>query len=430
MVKTPRILLINPPSDCVVDDRVEPPLGLLYLAGTLIQNSFDSLSLYDMTGCQNREQINAKIQNIPVADIYGIGCYSTNYAFVKQIIKYIKENNRSAYILVGGPHPTGLPDFTIEDSGTDAIVVGEGEDVFGQAVGSFLESRQTGVLYGKGRSNIDSYAFPTRGLVDFNSYSRKLMGETVVSLLSSRGCKHHCIHCNSVVMGGGNRNVRYRSTKNIIEEIESLRDKYPYYRFNDDHFTGNPNLEELLISMKDLDIKFRIFARIEDLDNRTSELLKEAGCVHVNIGLESLNPRNLRILGKASQIGKEGNVQIAKGCGLVVRSSFMVGLPYDNDQTITESFQRAAELGLDEFAIYPLIPYPGTLIWKNPERFGYTITNRDFTQYVQMGKDGEAGYFLKHKNFTPEDVRKWFKMSTRMFKEKGVLHMSESRVAE
>src|SRR3989338_4340356 len=198
MVKTPRILLINPPSDCVVDDRVEPPLGLLYLAGTLIQNSFDSLSLYDMTGCQNREQINAKIQNIPVADIYGIGCYSTNYAFFKQIIKYIKENNRSAYILVGGPHPTGLPDFTIEDSGTDAIVVGEGEDVFSQAVGSFLESRQTGVLYGKGRSNIDSYAFPTRGLVDFNSYSRKLMGETVVSLLSSRGCKHHCIHCNSV----------------------------------------------------------------------------------------------------------------------------------------------------------------------------------------------------------------------------------------
>jgi len=159
--------------------------------------------------------------------------------------------------------------------------------------------------------------------------------------------------------------VQYNNDDNIIEELKTMRDSYRYYRFNDDHFTGNPNLEELLIKMKYLDVTFRIFARIEDLNEKNSRLLKEAGCVHVSVGLESLYIPNLRILGKRDQIGYEDNVQIAKSQGLVVRSSFMVGLPFDTDETVKQSFTKAAQLGIDEFAVYPLIPYPGTTIAKS-----------------------------------------------------------------
>ncbi len=425
-----RIVLINPPSNCVNDDRVEPPLGLLYIASTLRENGYKNVSIYDMTGCRSEEEISAKINTIPESDVYGISCFCTNYQHVKESIDHIRTNNYSAYIGIGGPNPTGMPDFTYKDSGADAVFVGESEDIFASSVDAFVSgSNLTGILHGNGREDIDSYAFPARDLVDLTTYSRKLMGEPLTSLLTSRGCIHHCIHCNSVVMGGGNRNVRYRSSDNIIQEIESLRDSFKYYRFNDDNFAGNPNLEELLIRMKELDVIFRNFARIEDLHDKQSELLAEAGCVHVSIGLESLYPPNLRILGRASQIGKEENVKVAKEHGLVVRASFMVGLPYDTEETINESFQKAAQLGIDEFAVYPLIPYPGTKIWKNPEKFGYTIVHSNFTDYVQMGRDGRTCFALEHKNFGPDDAKRWLKMATEILKAGGVKHMGESEVA-
>lgn len=423
-------MLINSPSNCVSDDRLEPPLGLLYIASSLRERSYYKTSILDLTGCLCESDISKKIDIIPDADIYGISCFSTNYLYAKKIIKHIKTNNPSAYIVIGGPHPSGLSDVTFKDSQADTVVMGEGEDTFCDLVKAFLNGTlMTGIVQGKSRYDIDSYPFPARDLVDYSTYSRTLMGQKVVSLLSSRGCIHHCIHCNSLVMGGGNRNVRYRSPNNIIKEIKALRNSFTYYRFNDDHFTGNPKLEELLIKIKQLDIKFRIFARIEDINEKTCRLLKEAGCIHVSIGLESLHPANLRILGKASQIGKENNIKIAKDYGLNVRVSFLVGLPYDNYQTINAYFQKAAKLGIDEFAVYPLIPYPGTDIWKNPSKYGYKIINSDFTDYVQMGKEGRTCYALQHVNFTTKDVRKWKKLATAILKMGNVKHMSESKVA-
>jgi len=233
-----------------------------------------------------------------------------------------------------------------------------------------------------------------------------------------------------VVMGGGNNHVRYRSPDNIAAEIKTLRDKFAFYRFNDDHFSGHPSLEKVLEQLGNLDIRFRIFARIEDLDAKTCKLLRKAGCVHVTVGLESLNKLNLKMLGKIHQAGREGNVKIAKDQGLIVRASFMVGLPHDTDTAIESAFRTAARLGIDEFAIYPLIPYPGTMIWKYPERFGYAIVNSDFTEYIQMGKDGKTCYALQHKNFTPEDVNRWMRTANELLKSGGVKHMSESSVAQ
>ncbi len=426
----PHIVFINPPSSCVEDDRVEPPLGLLYLAATLKEQGFDHLTLFDMTGCKSEEEISCKIGQIPAGEIYGLSCYSTNYPYVKRIAAHIRQANPAARIVTGGPQPTAMPEFTARDLGADLVVAGEGEDAFALAVRTYSEGGAVGpVLAGAGREEIDRYAFPDRSLVDFSTYSRRLMGQPVLSLLSSRGCEHHCIYCNSVVMGGGNRNVRYRSAGNIVAEIKTLRDRYAFFRFNDDNFSGNPNLKELLACLKDLDIVFRIFARIEDLDEPTCKLLKEAGCVHINIGLESMNEDNLKFLGKLRQAGKEANIRAVKAQGMTLRSSFMVGLPYDTDQTIAKSFEKAARLGIDEFAVYPLIPYPGTALWKHPERFGYQITNTDFTRYVQMGIGRSAGCVLQHKNFTPLDVRRWLDTASEILRVGGVKHMSESSVA-
>lgn len=427
----PRILLVNPPSDCVEDDRVEPPLGLLYIASVLREYCFEDISFLDMTGSHSEVEICKWILDLPIADIYGVSCFSTNYPHVKSIVRRIREVNPAAFVVLGGPHPSAMPAETKTDTGADLVVSGEGEDAFAMAVINCTRGVNQGqVAYGAGRRNLDTYPFPARDLVDYSSYSRKLLGQPVISLISSRGCVHHCMHCNSVVMGGGNRHVRYRSPDGVTSEIRLLRNRFAHYRFNDDHFTGHPELEIVLEKLTGLDIQFRIFARIEDLNEHTCRLLKRAGCVHVTVGLESLDPVNLKMLGKIHQAGHEGNVRVAKDNGLTVRASFIVGLPHDTDQGVDEAFRRAACLGLDEFAVYPLIPYPGTSVWKYPGRFGYTIVNPDFTEYVQMGRDGRTCYALQHKNFTPQDVQRWMQMAAQTLMAGGARHMSESRVAQ
>lgn len=430
MLRNPRIVLINPPADCVNDDRLEPPLGLLYICSTLREHGYDSLSISDMGGCKSSEETVRALAGIPDADVYGVTCVCTNYDQARDILRFLRARNPGASFVIGGPNPSGVPDFTLADSGADTVVVGEGEDAFLECVNAFAAgARYNGIKCGIPRPNIDSYAFPVRDLVDRHSYTRRLLGHHVASVLSSRGCRHHCVHCNSVIMGGGSRSVRYRSPENIRSEIQSLRDAFSCFRFNDDHLTGHPALPYLLAGLRDLDIHFRIFARIEDLTDSTCRLLAESGCVHVSVGIESLNPDNLRILGKSAQIGHEANLQAAQSHGFVVRASFMVGLPFDSDATIAHYFNECSRLGIDEYAVYPLIPYPGSPLAQNPGKYGYTIINPDFRDYVQMGTGGRTCYALRHENFGPDDVARWKRMASEILDTAGVSHMSRSMIA-
>ena len=429
--KEASICLINPPSLCLDDDRIEPHLGLLYIAAMLRHNGFSNVIYCDMSGCLNEQMIKEAIQNIPIADIYGITAFSTNYHYAVTIVNQIKRNKKTAYVVFGGVHATAFPSLVNKESGADAVITGFGEDSFLECVRSFSKSGSKcikGIIPGEMKLSIDDYPFPDRTIADMKTYNRKMYGEPVVSLLSSRGCRYRCIHCNSLVMGGGSRHVHYRSADNIFDEINLLRSEYKYYRFNDDHFTGNPGLKKLLERIKDHDLRFRAFGRLEDLDRECCRLLAGAGCVHITLGLESLNTDNLKLIGKARQIGLEGNIEIAKSFGITVRASFIVGLPFDDSKTIESCFIKAAATGVDEFAVYPLIPYPGTMLWKNPERYGYTITEKDSGKYVQIGRGGQTCYALNHKNFSADDVRIWKERAEQILGQAGLRHMRESKV--
>lgn len=426
----PAIALVNPPSFCVADDRLEPPLGLLYLASVARENGYGNVTLCDLSGCLSESDLREKLHTLPRADIYGVHCLCTNYAYAERVIAGIRNIAPNAYVLIGGSNPTALPRFTLLNSGADVVVTGEGEDAFVQCIDSSCSSKTLrGIIQGNLRNNIDSIPFPARDLALWSSYSRRLNGEPVVSLLSSRGCSVGCVYCSSVVMGGGARLVRFRSPENLTREIASLRAKTRHFRFNDDAFTANPHLHELLARLAPLNIVFRVFARLQDLTPRTCCALRQAGCIHVAVGLESLDPENLRIIGKARQCSHEGNVRTAKDEGLIVRGYFMVGLPNDSDSNIERYFLEAARLGLDEFSVYPLIPYPGTKLAREPERFGYTITDGDFRNYVQIGSQGRTCFALRHRNFGPEDVERWVHKAQEILISGGVCQSFYSAVA-
>ncbi len=67
-------------------------------------------------------------------------------------------------------------------------------------------------------------------------------------------------------MGAGSRTIRYRKAEKVVEELKYIISLgITKFRFNDDNFTGNPNLRMLLSEIGKLNVEFRIFGRIEDL---------------------------------------------------------------------------------------------------------------------------------------------------------------------
>jgi radical SAM superfamily enzyme YgiQ (UPF0313 family) len=429
------IVLISPPCFCVVDDHVEQNLGLAYISSFLAKHNFD-VKIIELTGMKNIN-IDKILSKISRADIFGISCYSTNYSFVKMIVEYIKEKYPDAYICIGGPHATAMPKQSIEDLKIDAVICGEGEVSFLEIAENLSKGiKPVGIFQGKSLSDIDDLPFPHREPIARSDYSRLFHGEKTVSLLSSRGCRYKCLHCNSIIMGGGSKTVRFRSVKNIIDEIKYLKDMgYKYFRFNDDNFADNPNLSNLLYSIENENIRYRIFSRIEHLDRETLLRLYQSGCDFISVGLESLNEKNLRFLKKNNMLKYLHNLDIAKEVGVTIRSSFMVGLPFDTDKSITESFEKAEKLPFDEFAIYPLIPYPGTSIWNTPEKFNYEIIDRDFTKYAQLGVNQYTCFSMKHKDevtgysFSPEDVERWLNVANNILSQ-SKKHMKDSNIAK
>ena len=424
------VILINPPCILLDEDNPEENLGLAYIAACLEKEGF-AAGIYEMTGAGDFQQ---KLHRIATAKIYGISCLTTNLHYTAEIVKYIRKTQAESLVYIGGVHATALPEETLQITGADGVVAGEGEVMFAEIVNHVFSGHiPKGIFFGKPVSDLDLLPFPERKLVDREHFSRKLNGEKCISMLSSRGCYYSCLHCNSIIMGGGNKNVKFRSVKNVIEEIQSLKQMgYRQIRFNDDNFTANPNLQELLTAIKKEKIRFRVFGRIEYLTEENCRLLKEAGCSMCSIGIESYNPDNLKFLGKYSMFNYFDHLENAEKHGILIRASFMVGLPYDTDETIEYYFEEAGKhLKFNEFAVYPLIPYPGTLIGKNPEKYGYTIVNTDYEKYLQIGRNQFAIYALRFNNninfFAPDDVKRFHHEANKILN-KYKTHIKYSRM--
>lgn len=426
------IALLSAPTDCVDNDRTEQSLGLAYIASTLQAHDYP-VEVIELTGLRCSELPTA-LHRIPSVDVYGLTCYSTNYHSVRTIVTYLRSHHPDAYLCLGGPHPSAMPTATLNDLPVDSVVVGDGELTFLSIVDALNRGRRvSGAVSAITPDDLDDLPFPARHLVDQKTFTRTLEHCRTLSLITSRGCRHRCLHCNSIVMGGGRARVKFRSTGNIISEIREIKKMgYGALRFSDDNFADNPDLANLLSAIAKEDIRYRIFSRLEQLKPATVQLLANSGCKLISVGLESLDPKNLKFLGKAGMLRCLTNLEQIERHGITVRASFMVGLPYDTDASIQRFFAEAARLPFKEYAIYALLPYPGTPLWKDPARYGYEIVETDFTRYIQMGIGQQTAFVLKHTDletgftFNPADVQRWHGLAHDLLSSKR--HMSNSQV--
>lgn len=370
------IAFITTPTPELEDDRLEAPLGYLYLAGYLASGGLN-VKIVDICGVNDWRGL------IPHAKYYGFTTYSTTYQRTLQIKNYIKSQYPDSKTIAGGAHASALPDGVSKEF--DHVVVGEGEYVLNLIVNGWVQSS---IIQGNPIKDLDTLPFPDYTMIDVESYHRIVDGKRSFSILSSRGCPYKCVYCNSLIMGGRHI-VRFRSPENVIKEMVSLKNTYGdiNFRFQDDIFGCNMNwMRQFTELIRPLDYVYRAFVRTTQCcDKEFTDLLVEGGCKHIALGIESGSDKILKAMNKGQTKAQciEG-LRNAKESGLLRRIYLIVGFPGETWDTVKETVDLVAEAEPDEFVVYPLIPYPGTPLWDDPAGFGLLNIDKDFHKYFQI----------------------------------------------
>ncbi|MBN1576885.1 MAG: radical SAM protein [Chitinispirillaceae bacterium] len=437
-----KILFINPPYTSLA--------GIAESAGHMMPLCFGYITAY----CKDRiEDLEIKILD---AEAKGIGfeeIQNTIYQYSPQLVGITvptptlnyayriaheaKKINKKVNIVFGGIHPTVMPEKTIEDSrDVDFVVVGEGEETMYRLLIEMRKSRPDygnveGILFRSDNEivknprrelieDLDTIPIPARHLYELEYYrsapTKKVSNELATPILTSRGCSHDCIHCPSKSIW--RQKVRYRSTSNVVDEIQLCVEKYNFKEFNffDDTFTLNKKramrIVEEIINRK-LNIYWICFARTNTIDRELVEKMKEAGCRKISFGLESGNQKILDKMRKRTTLEKgRSAVGIVREAGIPVHGSFMLGNVGETEDTIRDTIAYATSLDLDNATFFITTPFPGTDLFKIAMEEGNITKTTPWEAFAPLT---DVSPILVQKEIGPDRLVYWQKRAFRQF---------------
>jgi len=396
-----KVALVNPPQLNSIDDRLDPPLGLMYIAGSLEREEI-SVSINDLAGRKVEEWGNL----IDDADIYGMTIFSSSFNVSRDISKFIKARNKDAIIVAGGPHPTSLPDQTIDTGDFDYVIQREGEEAFPKLIRSLSAGNSSDkIITAEQIKDINLLPRPARHLVDISSYTREVEGEQATSIITSRGCPYTCSFCCKDIHG---RKVRFREAEDIIDEVRGIQETYGVnsFVFYDDIFTLNrKRLEVLCEEFKNMDLTFRCNGRSGANTFEDYVKLREAGCKEIAFGIESGSQEILERVNKGTTVEMNTKtITEAKRAGLLTKAYLIVGYPGETQETIDETKKFMEITDPDKFTLFQFVPLPGSDVWKNPDKYGVTEVNNDWDEFYNIAGQYEGGNSFRTAELTPERI--------------------------
>ena len=111
-------------------------------------------------------------------------------------------------------------------------------------------------------------------------------------------------------------------------------------------------------------------------------LAKDAGCVEIAVGLETVTPKSMDILNKPLNL-KEAKkyLLILQKYGIGIRMHIIVGLPGEPDNMVDATLKFCDEFGVNSVLLSLLAPLPGTAMYNNPSMFGMKNITRDWDDF-------------------------------------------------
>ncbi|MBE3094951.1 MAG: radical SAM protein [Actinobacteria bacterium] len=331
-------------------------------------------------------------------NIIGITILMDQYGKAGHISAQIaKEVNKDIITIFGGVYATINSDYIMKDKNIDIVVIGEGEYILRNLVLYFkregnlpvngISYRKDGLVINTGHSSfisdLDKLPLPAYDLVDLKKYiylkDRKSVDSPplypYMRIFSSRGCPIGCTFCQvKDIMG---KSFRKRSAENVLKEIRYLMENYGIKSiiFDDDNLImDRQRAIDLFKGLKELKILWLAIALAAfKLDKGLFKIMKECGCIYVDIAIESASPRILKdIIKKPINLNKiKEVVSWGKEFGIFIAGNFMIGFPTETWEEIRKTIKFAEELDMDYVKIFDVIPLRHTELWDMCEEHGH-----------------------------------------------------------
>lgn len=235
--------------------------------------------------------------------------------------------------------------------------------------------------------DLDGTPFPARHLLNNGLYRSPETGNPLTVVHGNRGCPAHCVFCPAGLLT--DYTVRYRTPQNVVEELKECVEKHGIreFLFHGDTFTINKKwLLELcaLIQQEKLDIHWGCNSRVDTMDDERAAAMKAAGCWVVAFGIETGDDEMLKHMKKnATTQQARDAVACVKRNGLRVHTFFVIGLPWETEQTLENTWNFIRDLDPDFFDFNIATPLPGTEL--------HEIALRD-NLFVEAYDPTRAGY--------------------------------------
>lgn len=386
------------------------PLGIGYLAAVLKKKDVN-VEVY----CQDIfHYTNAELSDLLKKNNYDLICVGFLAARFKETVldlcRCINKQKRSAWLVLGGHGPTPIPEYVLEQTHADVIVLGEGEETLPELLKCKLEQGELAKINGiayteegvvkitprrKPVFDLDSIPFPEWSLFPIEHYIKNLKlfryepTDKCFGMLTSRGCINRCNFCYRMEKG-----IRFRSVKNVIQEIELLNEQYGvnYFMMNDELFVyPKKRVFEFRDELEKTGIKIKFFcnARVDVFDDEVAQCLKDAGCQFLNFGMESSDQNVLDIMDKNTTV--EENIraaEIAKNAKIGLGLNFIWGNIGDTAESLKNNTELIKKYTSYDYirTIRPVTPYPGCDLYntaiskgllKGPDDFFEKFKNSD-----------------------------------------------------
>jgi radical SAM superfamily enzyme YgiQ (UPF0313 family) len=422
-----KIILINPPpyshgekSRFLEKTPVQTytmPLGIGYIASTLAHAGY-RVSILDAYAKNLSTEEIAEVLKSECPDIIGITCLSDQRASWFKLIDIIRAVSKKTRIVLGGPHPSLMPEQVLTQFHPDAIVIGEGEETMLDLIRTWEEKGDlgsvNGIAYlddGKVRVNsprerikdIDPLPFPSYNLVDLNDYKgwvfmdmlSRMIGlekpPRYASISTSRGCTGDCGYCSSPLIW--KRRWTQRSPENIVDEMEMLNREYgaEFIIMTDDIFSVNqPRVMSICreILRRELKVLWGFETAVKFVSAEMLHLAKQAGCCCILYGVESASRI---VLSKINKNINEKDVvdafQMTRDAGILSGAFLMVGNPGESGNSIKETMKLLAKIQPDIILPQIAMITPGTRIFDFAKEKGcidknYWLTDLPFPYYT------------------------------------------------
>jgi len=410
-----KTLLVSPPFQRFTADILISahhfPLGLGYVAGTLEQAGYPveiydadifSKPIYNSVNSQLRiaahrpDHVNAildvehevwqEIENLfkeKMPDIIGVTTKSVTLPSAYITAEIAKRINKDVIVIFGGAGATSITEQVLQNPHVDFVVRGEGEQIMTELVDqlhspnpdfysidglSFKEDER--IINNRIRKvvkDIDTLPYPARHRLLYADQLPDILYKTIQGdIMTSRGCPYACTFCAANVAWGG-RSARMRSAEEVVKEVLYQKERYGVQRFMfwDDLFTvKRKRVIEIcnLFIEKKANISWMCYIRVDTIDHELMTLMKQAGCIRVEVGVESGSNRVLKAMKKGITVEQTHKAAaILNDVGIDWTMLLMIGVPGETKEDMAATMELL-NLSPNKVVFSVFSPYAGTAL--------------------------------------------------------------------